>query len=73
MPSKKDYIKGRLEVKAIRRTQMGNSDMYIDEGSLGYVLGTREGHSLVFWPHKHWRDAVGSHADADLQATGRRG
>ena len=73
-------IHGKLEVKAVRDSRMGNSDTVIPAGSIGYAsyAGSHSpDRSVVFWPfsareHKgDWRTGV--HDKSDLQPTGRRG
>jgi hypothetical protein len=56
---------------------LGVSDLFIPEGSVGYVLSARSGHYLVLWPTfleaTGRRPITGSHSRDDMTPTGRRG
>lgn len=51
-----EYVKGKLEVRAVRRTEMGHSGYFVPEGTIGYVLADRRLYDkpvpeyLIFWP-----------------------
>jgi hypothetical protein len=75
MPTKAQFKKGKLEVRAINRTRIGLSDNYVDPGTLGYVITHRSSDQtyLIYWPHLRLQDSVGSHPQSDLEPTGNRG
>jgi hypothetical protein len=69
--------KGCLESRTARTSKLGVSDLFIPEGSVGYVLSARSGHYLVLWPTfleaTGRRPITGSHSRDDMTPTGRRG
>lgn len=76
----KRYIKGCLEVRAVRDTRAGRSNGLVPAGSVGYVVSAHqnvgEGKYLICWPE--FRDAGGRpissiHPRVDVEPTGRRG
>jgi len=72
---KPKQIKGALEVRALRNTQMGSTEAVEDQiprGSVGYVLAARfeDRTYLIAWKALK---QVGSHPIDDVEPTGKRG
>ena len=71
------YIKGKQEVRAIRNTKRGSSDNEIPKGTIGYIMGSRPGMHLVYWPKAKKQYAgdtrVSIHMVDDLEKTGMTG
>lgn len=80
-PDRLDIVrvrKGCLEVRAVHDSQAGLSDLFVPEGTVGYVLSAHQpGFYLILWPTLleavGRRCVTGSHARDDVAPTGRRG
>lgn len=67
----------RAQVRVIKDSPRGASDVLVPVGTLGAVLGSRPGEYLVWWydvtrPTRTARSGeVASHSKADLEVVGR--